>query len=102
MVRETLKRFAGSGLIWPLGDDMTDSILKACMYKNAKKKQKNRRRAAPLCEGEGGGAPDCDVDMGFDHIEDSIGQSKSDADLWIGAKKIMNDGYYMLLANQER
>jgi hypothetical protein len=23
-VRETMKRFAGSGLVWPLGDDITD------------------------------------------------------------------------------
>lgn len=37
-VRETLKRFAGSGLVWPLDDEVTDSLLEARMYKNARKK----------------------------------------------------------------
>jgi transposase len=46
-VRETMKRFAGSGLVWPLGDDITDSILEARMYKNAGKKQGHRQRAEP-------------------------------------------------------
>ena len=45
-VRETLKRFAASGLAWPLGD-VTDSVLEARMYKNAGKKQGHRQRAEP-------------------------------------------------------
>jgi len=46
-VRETLKRFVASGLVWPLGEDVTDSILEARMYKNAGKKQGHRQRAEP-------------------------------------------------------
>ncbi|OYV33467.1 MAG: hypothetical protein B7Z81_11340 [Acidocella sp. 20-61-6] len=41
-VRETLRRFTASGLAWPLGDDVTDSILEVRLYKNAGKKQGHR------------------------------------------------------------
>lgn len=46
-VRETLKRFAGSGLVWPLGEDITDSVLEARMYRNAGKRRGHRERAEP-------------------------------------------------------
>lgn len=46
-VRETLKRFVASGLVWPLGEAVADSILEARMYKNAGKKQGHRQRAEP-------------------------------------------------------
>jgi transposase len=46
-VRETLKRFAASGLTWPLGDDVTDTVLEAGMYRNAGKKQGHRQYAEP-------------------------------------------------------
>ena len=46
-VREMLKRFAASGLTWPLGDDVTDAVLESRMYKNAGKKQGHRQYAAP-------------------------------------------------------
>ena len=46
-VRETLKRFAASGLIWPLGDEVTDTVLEARMYRNAGKKQGHRQYAEP-------------------------------------------------------
>jgi Homeodomain-like domain len=32
-VRETLKRFAASGLAWPLADDVTDTVLEARMLR---------------------------------------------------------------------
>jgi hypothetical protein len=38
-VREMLKRFAAFGLTWPLGVEVTDAVLEAGMYKNARKKQ---------------------------------------------------------------
>lgn len=46
-VRETLKRFAASGLTWPLGEDVTDTVLEAQMYRNAGKKQGHRQRIEP-------------------------------------------------------
>ena len=46
-VRETLKRFAASGLTWPLGDEVTDTVLEARMYRNAGKKQGHRQYAEP-------------------------------------------------------
>jgi transposase len=46
-VRETLKRFAASGLTWPLGDAVTDAVLEARIYKNAGKKQGHRQYAEP-------------------------------------------------------
>ena len=38
-LREMLKRFAASGLTWPLGEDVTDTVLETRMYRNAGKKQ---------------------------------------------------------------
>ena len=46
-VRETLKRFAASGLTWPLGDEVTDTVLETRMYRNAGKKQGHRQYAEP-------------------------------------------------------
>ena len=46
-VRETLKRFASTGLGWPLPDDVTDGVLEAKLYKNAGKKQGHRRQVEP-------------------------------------------------------
>ncbi|HUW80148.1 MAG TPA: helix-turn-helix domain-containing protein, partial [Acidocella sp.] len=46
-VRETLKRFAASGLAWPLDDEVTDTVLEARMYRNAGKKQGHRQYAEP-------------------------------------------------------
>ena len=46
-VRETLRRFTASGLAWPLGDDVTDSVLESRLYKNAGKKQGHRQRTEP-------------------------------------------------------
>ncbi len=46
-VRATLKRFTASGLPWPLGDDVTDTVLEARLYKNAGKKQGHRQRVEP-------------------------------------------------------
>ena len=46
-VRETLKRFAATGLVWPLGDEVTDAVLEARMYRNAGTKQGHRRYAEP-------------------------------------------------------
>jgi transposase len=46
-VRETLKRFAGAGLAWPLPDDVTDTTLEGLLYKNAGTKQGHRRQVEP-------------------------------------------------------
>src|SRR3984885_9138466 len=46
-VRETLKRFASTGLVWPLPDEVTDGVLEASLYKNAGTKQGHRRQAEP-------------------------------------------------------
>ena len=46
-VRETLKRFAATGLPWPLPDDVTDGFLEARLYKSAGTKQGHRRIAEP-------------------------------------------------------
>lgn len=46
-VRETLKRFAVAGLVWPLPDDVTDATLEARLYKNAGTKQGHRRQVEP-------------------------------------------------------
>jgi len=46
-VRETLKRFASAGLVWPLPDEVTDTVLEAALYKNAGTKQGHRRHAEP-------------------------------------------------------
>jgi hypothetical protein len=42
-----LKRFAASGLSWPLGDEVTDAVLEARMYRNAGKKAGHRQYAEP-------------------------------------------------------
>jgi transposase len=46
-VRQTLKRFAMAGLVWPLPDDVTDGALEARLYKNAGTKQGHRRQVEP-------------------------------------------------------
>ncbi len=46
-VRATLKRFAATGLSWPLPDDVTDTSLEALLYKNAGTKQGHRRQVEP-------------------------------------------------------
>jgi hypothetical protein len=46
-VRETLKRFAVAGLVWPLPDDVTDTALEARLYKSAGTKQGYRRQVEP-------------------------------------------------------
>ena len=46
-VRETLKRFAATGLGWPLSEDVTDGALEAILYKNAGTKQGHRRQVEP-------------------------------------------------------
>jgi transposase len=46
-VRETLKRFATTGLTWPLPDDVTDAELETRLYKNAGTKQGHRRQVEP-------------------------------------------------------
>ncbi len=46
-VRETLKRFAASGLTWPLAEDMSDPDLEARLYKAAGTKQGHRRQEEP-------------------------------------------------------
>jgi transposase len=46
-VRETLKRFAVAGLVWPLPDDVTDATLEARLYKNVGTKQGYRRQVEP-------------------------------------------------------
>ena len=46
-VRETLKRFAATGLGWPLPDDVTDGALESLLYKNAGTKQGHRRQVEP-------------------------------------------------------
>ena len=46
-VRETLKRFAATGLGWPLGDEVTDTVLEARMYRSAGKKQGHRQYGEP-------------------------------------------------------
>jgi transposase len=46
-VRETLKRFASTGLVWPLAAEVTDAVLEGSLYKNAGTKQGHRRQAEP-------------------------------------------------------
>ena len=46
-VRETLRRFEGAGLVWPLPDDVTDEDLEARLYKSAGTKQGHRRQVEP-------------------------------------------------------
>jgi hypothetical protein len=53
-VRETLRRAAAAGLMWPLDEAMTDAVLEAALYKASGKKTGHRR-----------GVPDC---LGVDRI----------------------------------
>jgi transposase len=46
-VRETLKRFAAAGLIWPLADAVTEEALEASLYGAAGSRQGHRRHAEP-------------------------------------------------------
>jgi len=46
-VRLTLERFAGSGLDWPLPDDVTDVRLEAPLFKGSGGEQGHRSRAEP-------------------------------------------------------
>jgi len=46
-VRETLKRFEGSGLSWPLPDGMMDAVLEQALYANRRSKRGHRRHAEP-------------------------------------------------------
>src|SRR6478735_11454194 len=46
-VRETLRRAAVAGLSWPLGDDVSDSVLEAALYKAAGTKIGHRRAPEP-------------------------------------------------------
>jgi len=48
-VGETLRRFAASGLTWPLGDDFTDTVLEARMYERAGKTQAQGQYTEPDC-----------------------------------------------------
>ena len=44
-VRETLRRFEGAGLGWPLPDSMSDGDLEAALYANHGTKRGHRRHA---------------------------------------------------------
>jgi transposase len=46
-VRETLRRFEGAGLGWPLPDGMSDGDLEAALYANYGTKRGHRRHAEP-------------------------------------------------------
>ena len=46
-MRETLKRFEGSGLSWPLPDGMMDAVLEEALYANRRSKRGHRRHAEP-------------------------------------------------------
>ena len=46
-MRETLRRFEGAGLGWPLPDGMSDSDLEAALYANHGTKRGHRRHAEP-------------------------------------------------------
>jgi transposase len=46
-VRENLKRFEGSGLAWPLPEDISDSDLEAALYSNRRSKRGHRRHPEP-------------------------------------------------------
>src|SRR6476620_6344354 len=45
--RETLRRFEGAGLGWPLPDGMSDGDLEAALYANHGTKRGHRRHAGP-------------------------------------------------------
>jgi transposase len=46
-VRETLRRAEVAGLSWPLGDDVSDAVLEAALYKAAGTKTGHRRSVEP-------------------------------------------------------
>lgn len=46
-VRETLRRAAVAGLSWPLGDDVSDTVLEAALYKGAGTKIGHHRAPEP-------------------------------------------------------
>ncbi|MGN6582744.1 MAG: IS21 family transposase, partial [Rhizobiaceae bacterium] len=46
-VRETLRRAEAAGLSWPLGEEITDTVLEAALYKASGKKTGHRRSAEP-------------------------------------------------------
>lgn len=46
-VRETLRRAEAAGLTWPLGDEITDAVLEAALYKEAGTKTGHRRSVEP-------------------------------------------------------
>ena len=47
-VRETLRRFAGAGLGWPLPNGMSDGDLEAALYANHGTKRGHRRHASRI------------------------------------------------------
>lgn len=46
-VRETLRRVEAAGLTWPFGEEVTDTVLEAALYKASGKKTGHRRSAEP-------------------------------------------------------
>jgi hypothetical protein len=48
-VRETLRRAAAAGLTWPLGDEISDAVLEAALYRAAGTKTGHRRSVEPDC-----------------------------------------------------
>ena len=46
-VRETLRRAAAAGLSWPLGNEVSDAVLEASLYKAAGTKTGHRRCVEP-------------------------------------------------------
>ncbi|GLS39352.1 hypothetical protein GCM10010869_49490 [Mesorhizobium tianshanense] len=46
-VRETLRRAEAAGLVWPLGDEITDAALEAALYKANGTKTGHRRSVEP-------------------------------------------------------
>jgi transposase len=46
-VRETLRRAEAAGLVWPLGEEVTDAVLEAALYKAAGTKTGHRRCPEP-------------------------------------------------------
>jgi transposase len=46
-VRETLRRAEAAGLVWPLGEEVTDTVLEAALYKASGKKTGHRRSFEP-------------------------------------------------------
>ena len=46
-VREMLRRAEAAGLSWPLGEDITDTVLEAALYRAAGTKTGHRRSVEP-------------------------------------------------------